>query len=198
MSIGATIKALRRGVDMTQETLAEHLSVSPQAVSRWETDAALPDITLLAPMANLFGVTTDHLLGVDVEKKKEKIREIRDSANEKGRRGYPAEAREILSAGLKQFPGDYGLMNDLGSILWQLSRDDACTEEERETLRNASITLKEKVLEGCTDNSLRNSAVQTLCFLYSEVGKKERAVELANSMPIMCLVAGICGRVMRE
>ena len=38
MTIGATIKKLRRERDITQEQLAEYLSVSPQAVSQWETE----------------------------------------------------------------------------------------------------------------------------------------------------------------
>lgn len=47
MEFGAKIKALRRGRDMTQEELAEIFSVSPQAISRWETDSAMPDISLI-------------------------------------------------------------------------------------------------------------------------------------------------------
>ena len=38
MSFGKTIKKLRREREMTQEQLAEVLSISPQAISRWETD----------------------------------------------------------------------------------------------------------------------------------------------------------------
>ena len=38
MSFAETIKTLRRNSGMTQEKLAEILSISPQAVSRWETD----------------------------------------------------------------------------------------------------------------------------------------------------------------
>jgi len=64
MSFGQTIKSLRKGANMTQEQLADFLSISPQAVSRWETDAAMPDISLLPPLANLFNVTTDRLLGM--------------------------------------------------------------------------------------------------------------------------------------
>ena len=63
MTFGQTIKVLRKEANMTQESLAELLSISPQAVSRWETDAAMPDISLLPPLANLFNVTTDYILG---------------------------------------------------------------------------------------------------------------------------------------
>ena len=69
MSFGQTIKNLRRDAGMTQEHLAELFAISPQAGSRWETDAAMPDISLLPPLANLFGVTTDHLLGMDTYQK---------------------------------------------------------------------------------------------------------------------------------
>ena len=43
MSFGETIKDLRRNSNMTQEKLAEMLSISPQAVSRWETNIAMPE-----------------------------------------------------------------------------------------------------------------------------------------------------------
>ena len=65
MSFGQVIKKLRRNADMTQEQLAEMLSISPQAVSRWETDTAMPDISLLRPLSNIFGVTSDVLLEID-------------------------------------------------------------------------------------------------------------------------------------
>ena len=67
MTFGQKIKKLRKEADYTQEQLGEMLSVSTQAVSRWETDAAMPDISLLAPIANLFNVTTDYLLDVDIK-----------------------------------------------------------------------------------------------------------------------------------
>lgn len=187
MSIGNTIKTLRRGADMTQEALAAHLCVSPQAVSRWERDDALPDITQLAPLANLFGVTTDYLLGVDVEKKKEKIDAIAHEAEEKSRFGYKAEAAAILREGLKQYPGEFKLMDDLGDNLWYMSRNDAYTAAERDAFRDECIELKEKVLEGCTDNRIRNSAIQILTFIYPTIGRRDRAVELARSMPYMVL-----------
>ena len=69
MSFGQTIKSLRREANMTQENLAELLSISPQAISRWETDVAMPDISLLPPLANIINVTTDYLLGMETYQK---------------------------------------------------------------------------------------------------------------------------------
>ena len=44
MSIGTTIKTLRRGRDLTQEELAEELGVSAKAVSQWENYRTAPDL----------------------------------------------------------------------------------------------------------------------------------------------------------
>jgi transcriptional regulator with XRE-family HTH domain len=64
---------LRKKSDLTQEQLAEQLGVSPQSISKWETNAAYPDITMFPILANFYGVTTDELLGVDLTKSEEKI-----------------------------------------------------------------------------------------------------------------------------
>ncbi len=64
-SMGQIIRRLRRARDMTQEELAEQLNLSSAAISRWENDNAMPDIAQIVPLANLFGVTTDVLFGVD-------------------------------------------------------------------------------------------------------------------------------------
>lgn len=47
---------------MSQEQLAAQLSVSRQAVSKWELDESLPDTSKLLAISKIFGVTTDYLL----------------------------------------------------------------------------------------------------------------------------------------
>ena len=59
--IGEKIKELRRKKDLTQEKLAEMLGVAYQTVSKWETGITSPDLSLIVPLARLFGVTTDEL-----------------------------------------------------------------------------------------------------------------------------------------
>ena len=73
MSIGETIRKLRQEQGLTQERLAEILSISPQAVSRWETNMTMPDISLIAPICNLFNITSDKLLGINIENKQSDI-----------------------------------------------------------------------------------------------------------------------------
>ena len=67
LKIGEKIKALRREQDMTQEELAEQLGITYQSVSRWETCTCYPDLELLPVIAGIFGVTMDHLMGLDTE-----------------------------------------------------------------------------------------------------------------------------------
>ena len=61
-TIGGFIAALRKANGMTQRELAEKLSVSDKAVSRWERDECAPDLTLIPVLADIFGVTTDEIL----------------------------------------------------------------------------------------------------------------------------------------
>ena len=62
MTIGKRIGLLRKEKGLTQEELANHMGVSPQAVSKWENDQTCPDISALPKLAGLLGVTVDELL----------------------------------------------------------------------------------------------------------------------------------------
>lgn len=61
-SIGSFIAALRKAGGLTQRELAERLNVSDKAVSRWEREESLPDLSLIPAIAEIFGVTADELL----------------------------------------------------------------------------------------------------------------------------------------
>ena len=82
MSIGKKIKQLRFKMGLTQEALAEKLSVSPQAVSKWETGYTLPDINLLPSISEVMGVTIDELFDLSVEQKMNRIENVLDREDE--------------------------------------------------------------------------------------------------------------------
>lgn len=63
MTIGKTIRQYRKNCGLTQAQLAQKVGVSVQAVSKWETDAGLPDISQIAPLARALQISTDMLLG---------------------------------------------------------------------------------------------------------------------------------------
>ena len=62
ISIGNTIKTLRKAKGVTQEEVARELGVSYQAVSKYENEVAQPDISLIPLLAQYFGVTIDELV----------------------------------------------------------------------------------------------------------------------------------------
>ena len=66
IAVGKTIAKLRQNKNMTQQQLAAALSVSHQAVSKWETGAALPDVQTLMALTRLFGITMEQLLNGEV------------------------------------------------------------------------------------------------------------------------------------
>ena len=59
---GANIKGLREKQKMTQAELAGKLNVSDKTISKWETGKGYPDITLLEPIATVFGISLTELL----------------------------------------------------------------------------------------------------------------------------------------
>lgn len=62
-TLGKRIMQHRKHMGLTQDQLAEKLGVTAQAVSKWENDLSCPDINMLPRLAELFGTTTDALLG---------------------------------------------------------------------------------------------------------------------------------------
>lgn len=62
MEIGAIIKKRRTVMKLTQEEFAGKLNVTPQAVSRWENEISLPDISLVPRIADILKLSCDDLL----------------------------------------------------------------------------------------------------------------------------------------
>ena len=62
MTFAEKLKSIRKQAGMSQEQLAEKLSVSRQAVTKWETDAGIPDIENIMAISALFDISIDELL----------------------------------------------------------------------------------------------------------------------------------------
>ncbi|HHW74983.1 MAG TPA: helix-turn-helix transcriptional regulator, partial [Firmicutes bacterium] len=61
-TMGAFIAALRKAGGMTQQEVADRLSVSNKTISKWERDEGYPEITIIPALAELFDVTSDEIL----------------------------------------------------------------------------------------------------------------------------------------
>lgn len=65
MTFGEKLKEIRKRFGLTQEKLSWLINVSRQAITKWENDEGLPDITNLQELSKLFGITIDYLLDKD-------------------------------------------------------------------------------------------------------------------------------------
>lgn len=91
MTFGEKLGYLRKNAGLTQDDVAQHLGISPQAVSKWENDLSCPDIMLLPEIAKLYGKTVDALLG-DGDFAEAEATEEKETTEEKGE--IPAEEKQ--------------------------------------------------------------------------------------------------------
>ena len=113
MTIGSNIKKLRRERDITQEQLAEFLHLPPSAISQWETDRVLPDIQYIPKIAHLFKVSSDVILGINVEVCDEEINRIYKEVRELWCTARRSEAEKLCREGIDSYPNAYILMEEL-------------------------------------------------------------------------------------
>ena len=73
MELGKKIRQLRFKAGLTQEQLAEKLGIGPQSVSKWENAVAMPDISALPLLAEIFGVSIDELFDLSTEQRFNRI-----------------------------------------------------------------------------------------------------------------------------
>ena len=170
MNIGNKIKELRKQCGVTQEQLADSIGVSFQAVSKWENNIALPDITLAPALASYFGVSMDVLFDFSLKEIEDKALDIakeswkyRDSDWEK--------ARNIIDEGLKTYPDNDILLNNLLYVLNYSKNPD-------ETIKTAS-TLIEKTSEA----DIKYDALRFLAYAYKAKGDIRSAKAAIEQIP---------------
>ncbi len=181
LNIGMNIKRLRLAKGLTQEQLAALLSVSTAAVSKWEAKNTYPDITMLFPLAQIFGVTVDELLGHDEAKAKADVDKILAEHQQLYIEGRFAEGEELIVNARKKYPHDYRIMN---TYMWDKAGGSAGN--------NAETLLKNKdelsgicdcILEGCTQDNLRAEAINMKAKLLHAAGDTEAALEILSTLP---------------
>lgn len=188
-TMGQIIRRLRKERNLTQEELAERLGVTFQAISKWENDTGMPDISQVVPIASIFGVSTDVLFGVaDTTEDEEawKIVRCADSTKKYGELETYLNAYDVLLEGLKKYPNNLIIMINCMSlgISLSLSENGWIYAEERakeiasETIRQANFVIANS--KNITDIL---SARQILVFLYCSQEKFDLASNEARNFP---------------
>ena len=184
MSIGQKIKELRRKNDLTQEKLADLLGVSFQAVSKWETDVASPDLSLIVPLSRLFHVSTDELFGVDGENaRRAEFDEAYENYWQKDHNQMYAIARQAVS----EFPGDYKYLCWLASMEYYTAFDDEYQSggdtERFNALMEQARKHYDRVIEGCADAEIRQEALFGIIQTLKQLNDLPQARKYAELFP---------------
>ena len=175
-NFGDNFKQMRKQRDLTQESVAEALSVSPQTISKWETNVSSPDISMLAGIADFFNVSVDSLLGHDNSKREDVIAEMCERAEELFAGQRYMEAVWMLRNALVKYPGNDRLMYVLA---WALSGAGCeCPENYEE-----AILLYQKILRIGTDMQIKAKATRDLVYRYYTKGDISMAMHYIDQLP---------------
>ena len=172
-------KKYRRMTGMTQEEVARFLMVTPQAVSKWETGNGTPDISLLAPIADLFCVTTDELLGRALTDPDSALEEIYHATEEAYRERYGKCLRL-----LKHNPQNEKILFQLLSISaeWLSSEKEQLSATETAELISAARGYAQ-ALHKKGSCATRTRAHGLLANIYMAVGEFSQAREEIEGLP---------------
>jgi transcriptional regulator with XRE-family HTH domain len=172
--IAVNIRSLRKSVGLTQDEIAEMLSVSPQSVSKWERGDTYPDITFLPALANLFKTSIDSLVGMDKINDAEARSAIFRAEHECLQAGELREAARILEDARKTFPNDVSLLSELALILSLFPDPEALKK---------SVAFCEQVLAGNPSEKVRYTIRAAICFIYLKLGETQKAQASAQNLP---------------
>lgn len=122
MTIGKVIRKYRKELGLTQEEMAKRLGVSTPAVNKWEKNNSLPDVSLLAPIARLLGISTDTLLSFRDDLTQEEIDFFtRDLSRRLETEAY-CQVFALAKEKIEEYPGCQLLLWNTAQILefWKL------------------------------------------------------------------------------
>lgn len=182
MTIGEKIRHFRIQNQMTQEKLASELNISYQAVSKWERNESLPDVTLVARLAEILNVSCDALLMENSCLAESEIDEIIHEASslDIGVHESYSQRIELLEKGYEKYPRSIRLMLELAD---SYSKGSAYPEYRDKNYQQKTIDIEEYVAVHTTDPKQKYQTAVMLCCMYRTLEKYDRIRELAGKMP---------------
>ncbi|MBQ8408671.1 MAG: helix-turn-helix transcriptional regulator [Clostridia bacterium] len=182
IKIGKKIRLLRKNNDVTQDKLAAYLGVTPQAVSRWESEICYPDIETLPQIADFFGVGMDELLCYDSIQKESRIKEYLENAELLIENEKLGDCLALLREAYAEIPSSFEIQLELAKVLSALSAEG----KPRKNDLMEAVSLCNHILDYCTDDELRDETKKTLCDIYShQLGNDKMALDIAEKLHSM-------------
>ena len=177
INIGNKIRELRKKKGITQEGLASVLSVSPQAVSKWESGLTYPDMEMIPVIAGYFEVSLDILFEYDVREMKAKIQKITDEARQYFFDDTPKYI-DTIKASLQEYPENELLLCCLLDAYEYVLRDREDTSHLDEM-----IDLSQKIITESTDFLRVCNAKDCQSAAYLKKGEYQKAKEVLETLP---------------
>lgn len=177
INLGHILTALRRKRGITQEELAAHLEVSKGAVSKWETGASLPDITLLPRLASYFAVSIDDLIGYEPQMEKAEIRKLYCRLT-KEFSIHPFEKVYLQCCTIaKKYYSCYPLLFQMASLLVNHSML-ASDPGQSEHVTKQALEWFHRVRTEADDPNLQKQALQMEAFCLLSLHRPDEVLEL--------------------
>ena len=177
INIGNKIRELRKKKGITQEVLASVLSVSPQAVSKWESGLTYPDMEMIPVIAGYFEVSLDMLFEYDVREMKAKIKKIIDDAREYFFEDTPKYIA-LMKDALQEYPGNEELLTELLSAYEYEMRN-----KNNMSHSNEMIELSQKIITESSDFIHVCDAKGIQAEVYRKMGDYQKAKAVIETLP---------------
>lgn len=187
-SIGKNIRKLRKERNLTQEELAELLNVSPQAISKWENEVGMPDISQIIPLASVFGVSTDLLFGISGSNEQNAVEKIIEDLHIKNKNLEIDDYEEYKqkSEALKHYPNNFTLLYSCfvtGCLLLQSEWQEKLPLKEQESIYNECIRQSNVIFSYCPNTDIVINTKRDLVRLMISKEEHEKAFEMINELP---------------
>ena len=192
LNIGENILKMRKEKGITQEQLADVLCISAGAVSKWETEASIPDIAMLPKIANFFGVSIDRLFDftlTDSDTPENILKKVRELAVELDSAPIKYddikvvrkcdEAISILTDACIKFPNNY----ELKAALCSYKHIEAANIEDVDSRKKAEREVLGElysITKHTTDREITDSCYTTISDIHFKLEEYDKAIETAN------------------
>ena len=170
-SINENIKFYRKEKGFTQEQLAEAMGVSVGAVSKWESGASVPELSLIMELADFFEISVDALLGFKTRNNsaKETAERLRIMRSQKD---YTNAFSEVEKA-VQKFPNDFDVVYQSGGLLYYLGlekNDKKAVLKSKELLGHALTLIDQPHAHNIGKSDIYDD-LSGICFILGECEK---------------------------
>ena len=195
-NLGANIKCFRKNKGFTQEELAGMLGVTPQAVSRWESEAGLPDVSMIVPIAQALNITTDALLGYHVQRQDDRITEqVFAKMKEFEDVEHPGQSAlaicEYLAEEANKNPMNYDIVlkyvQQVAGLSYYIDMEHllSAEPERAKAILDDGIRKGINIIRYCNNTKKINKAHYALAWIYIHRKDFDNAREHVNVLPAL-------------